>query len=107
MLAIRVILAAALLTLGAGAVHSEANWLRWGGPGQDFHAPAGDIATSWPEALVTKVVSSLSRDPQHNSSPIDEVAVVYQFSLVVPPSSGLAARRCDSAKLKLQRHDGP
>jgi len=50
MLAIRVILAAALLTLGAGAVHSEANWLRWGGPGQDFHAPAGDIATSWPEA---------------------------------------------------------
>jgi len=33
---------------GAYAGDAQA-WLQWGGPNQDFHAPAGDIASQWPE----------------------------------------------------------
>ncbi len=28
----------------------SAAWLQWGGPTQDFRAPAGNLATSWPES---------------------------------------------------------
>jgi len=29
---------------------APAEWLQWGGPTQDFRAPAGRLATSWPES---------------------------------------------------------
>ena len=28
---------------------SSSSWLQWGGPSRDFHAPAGDLASNWPE----------------------------------------------------------
>ncbi len=45
--------AAAWLMSGfAAGVHAgdgTPSWKQWGGPGQDFLAPAGDLAESWPE----------------------------------------------------------
>jgi outer membrane protein assembly factor BamB len=29
--------------------HGKAAWPQWGGPAQDFHAPAGTLAAAWPE----------------------------------------------------------
>ena len=31
------------------AYGGETGWLQWGGPGQDFKAPSGALASSWPE----------------------------------------------------------
>ncbi|MCP3958226.1 MAG: PQQ-binding-like beta-propeller repeat protein [bacterium] len=36
---------------------SEATWTQFGGPGQDFRAPARDLAESWPEAGPAKLWS--------------------------------------------------
>jgi outer membrane protein assembly factor BamB len=50
--ACRFILVSASLTFAAGVGHAgdpKAAWLQWGGPNQDFRAPAAGIATSWPE----------------------------------------------------------
>ena len=30
--------------------NAPAAWSQWGGPNQDFRAPARDLATSWPES---------------------------------------------------------
>jgi outer membrane protein assembly factor BamB len=47
------VLAAALIILTCGAGHhttaAEPGWRQWGGPTRDFVAPAGRLATSWPE----------------------------------------------------------
>lgn len=32
-------------------------WLQWGGPGRDFHAPAGELAAEWPEGGPEKLWS--------------------------------------------------
>lgn len=49
-----VILAIGLLsTFTASTAEDDpgsSSWLQWGGPGRDFRAPAGDLASSWPES---------------------------------------------------------
>ncbi len=47
-------LLAAFLTMSAALPAAAgdaapAGWPQWGGPNRDFRAPAGDVATSWPE----------------------------------------------------------
>jgi outer membrane protein assembly factor BamB len=46
--ACRLIFVSASLALSPGAALAG-DWLQWGGPNQDFSAPAADLATSWPE----------------------------------------------------------
>jgi len=37
-----------VIGMGAGSETSTGQWLQWGGPGQDFKAPAAELASSWP-----------------------------------------------------------
>jgi len=48
----RTVLVPVLLALALGVAHAadiEASWLRWGGPNQDFNAPAAELAAKWPK----------------------------------------------------------
>ena len=48
----RTLIAVLALTLalpGAVVADTPASWTQWGGPGQDFRAPAAEIADSWGE----------------------------------------------------------
>ena len=47
--AARLVLSLALACGAAQAGDKAATWLQWGGPNQDFSAPAKSLATSWPE----------------------------------------------------------
>ncbi len=41
--------AALALATGLGAGEDAGQWTQWGGPAQDFQAPSGKLADSWPE----------------------------------------------------------
>ena len=61
--AIRALVLLALPLIAAVAILAQADeqlpaaWIQWGGPNQDFRAPAKSIATSWPESGPEKLWS--------------------------------------------------